>query len=311
MKRVFSLIILASLAVLGAACKKNNTDPNPIDPLSISFSEEGNPVSLVEFGPAASDKGIRVNVNREGLAWSVESNQSWCHILPGEHRGSGLFHIQVDANESFEARQEAKLTFVAGDFRDSSLTVIQKGSAFLVAQPYIISPRTEDDVFLDVTTKNGTQWHFEYNEWINIEEINSDSDDDTKTVTLKIWAADNDGQSRYGHITFQTTSGESYDLPYFQFFGEDSRYDADGNIFFPKDQDAEISFIAPEYVINQINVPDYATTTTEDCDSENGAVSVTIKFAENTGDSNREISVSLVLNNAAATVISLPKMIQE
>lgn len=51
MKRFLSLIILASLTVFSAGCKKNNTEP--LSPLAVSFTDGGTPIARIVFGPAA------------------------------------------------------------------------------------------------------------------------------------------------------------------------------------------------------------------------------------------------------------------
>ena len=317
MKRFLPYIILATLTLFASGCvKENDADKQDLSvrtsvPISVTYSDAGAAVTNLAFTHGAVRKEITVDLNNETIHWNIESDKDWCHVLPGNHVGPGSFTIEIDANEGFDAREDATLTFVAGEYRGSTLRVSQSGSAFIISHPYLLFPKGERDYQVDVTTLRDAQWDLEYNEWINVEEINSDYDESTTTKTLKIWAADASGDSRYGIITLTDRgSGDKDEIALYQ-FGEDFRYDDEGRIFFSNEEPAEISFIAPPYVIKTINAPAYATT--EMTNNNDGTVTVSIAFEENLSDCEmlREIPVSVVLNNAASTSISLPGMIQD
>ena len=317
MKRYLTYIILATLTLLASGCKKE-TDADRKDlesrqrvPISVSYSDAGTAVTNLAFPHGAVQKEITVDLNNENIHWNIESDKDWCRIIPDTHIGPGSFFIEIDANEGFDAREDATLTFVAGEYRGSTLRVSQSGSAFIISHPFLLSPKGELDYEVDVTTLKDAQWDIEYNEWINVEEINADSDESTTTKTLKIWAADNDGDSRYGIITLtDLASGDKDEIALYQ-FGKDFQYDSEDRIFFPNDEPAGISFVAPPYVIKTINAPAYATT--EMSGNDDGTVTISIAFEENLSDCEmlREIPVSIVLNNAALSSINLPPMVQD
>lgn len=315
MKRVFTYIVLAALTALAFGCKKDNdADRKDLDsrervPISVTYSADGAQVSALSFTHGAMQKTIDVSVNNENLHWNLFSNRPWCKVVQADHVGTGSVTIEIEANEDFEDRDPATLTFVAGEFRGASLTVNQSGSAFVISHPYLIFPKEENPFEVDITTLADQDWRVENDEWINVEEISALTDDGKKTTTLKIWPADNDQDSRYGTITLSTD--EDRDTIALYQFGDELGYDGEGNIFFPSDEPASISFIAPTYVVKTVVAPAYATVATADAD--NGRVTFTIAFEDNLSDCEliREIPVSIILNNAAMTSIELPSMRQD
>ena len=315
MKRFFTYIVLAALTALALGCKKeDDADRKDLDsrervPLSVSYSSDGAQVSSLTFPHGAMQKTIDVSVNNENLHWDVLSNRPWCKVVQAEHQGSGSITLEIEANESFEAREPATLTFVAGEYRGASLTVSQSGSAFVISHPYLIFPKEESPIEVDITTLADQEWRVENDEWINVEEISALTDEGKKTTTLKIWPVDNDQDSRYATITLSTD--EDKDIIALYQFGSDLMYDGEGNIFFPSDEPASISFIAPEYVVKEVVAPDYATAVGKQ--NSDGTITFSIDFDDNLSDCEliREIPVSIVLNNASSTTIALPSMRQD
>lgn len=308
-------MILAALTALALGCKKeDDADRKDLDsrervPLSVSYSADGAQVSSLTFPHGAMQKTIDVSVNNENLHWDVLSNRPWCKVVQAEHQGSGSITLEIEANESFEAREPATLTFVAGEYRGASLTVSQSGSAFVISHPYLIFPKEESPIEVDITTLADQEWRVENDEWINVEEISALTDEGKKTTTLKIWPVDNDQDSRYATITLSTD--EDRDIIALYQFGSDLMYDGEGNIFFPSDEPASISFIAPEYVVREVVAPDYATAVGKQ--NSDGTITFSIDFDDNLSDCEliREIPVSIVLNNASSTTIALPSMRQD
>lgn len=315
MKRFFTYIVLAALTALTLGCKKeDDADRKDLDsrervPISVSYSADGAQVSSLAFPHGAMQKTIDVSVNNENLHWDVLSNRPWCKVVQAEHVGSGSVTLEIEANEGFEARDPATLTFVAGEYRGASLTVSQSGSAFVISHPYLIFPKEESPIEVDITTLANQEWRVENDEWINVEEISALTDDGKKTTTLKIWPVDNDQDSRYGTITLSTD--EDRDIIALYQFGSDLMYDGEGNIFFPNDEPASISFIAPEYVVKEVVTPSFATGVGRQ--NSDGTMTFSIELEDNLSDCElvRDVPVSIVLNNAASTTIALPSMRQD
>ena len=315
MKRYLTYIILAALTLLVFGCKKEtDADRKDLDsrervPISVTYSDAGSPLTSLSFTHGAIQKDIDVELNSETLHWSIESDKPWCKILPGEHIGPGSFTIEVESNESFEAREEATLTFVAGEYRGSTLRVSQTGSAFIISHPYLIFPRLENPFEVNVTTLIDQEWNFEHDEWLTVEPITSTTEGDKKITTLKIWGSDNNDDSRFGRVIL--SAGEERDMISIYQFGQDYMYDGEGHIFFPNDEPASISFIAPTYMIKEIDAPAFASSSSKE--NGDGTETSTIVFEDNLSDCEmlREIPVYIVLNNEAESSMALPAMVQD
>ena len=316
MKRVFTYIVLAALTALSFGCKKDNdADRKDLDsrervPISVTYSADGVQVSALSFTHSAMQKTFDVNVNNENLHWNLFSNRPWCKVVQAEHVGPGSVTIEIDANEDFEDREPATLTFIAGEFRGASLTVNQSGSAFIISHPYLLSSKDEQIFEVQIKTMEGTDWNIESGpEWIETEIGAASTESGMSVSTIRVKSMANDGNSRYGTVKL-ASAGDEDAIALYQ-FGDDLGYDGEGNIFFPSDEPASISFIAPTYVVKTVVAPDYATVATADAD--NGRVTFTIAFEDNLSDCEliREIPVSIILNNAAMTSIDLPSMRQD
>ncbi|MBO4427536.1 MAG: BACON domain-containing protein [Bacteroidales bacterium] len=312
MKKYLPLVTLAVLALLAAGCKKDDSGKNKKkgeDPISVVFLDNGSPVTGISLDNNTVRKDIGVEVNRPDLVWNIESDKPWCHVSLNGHTGSGSFTIELDANESFDDREEATLVFVAGEYRDSTFKLTQRGADCLLAQPYIIFPRLERALELDVTVKKtAARVNIECNEWINVEEINWNEENHTKTYTFKIWSADGRGNSRFGRVSFNC-GGDKTHFYVYQFCG-DHHYDSEEHILFPADEPSSISFKAPRLLIRSINLPSFGSYTVSDEREEYDAYTFTIEFGQNLTGAPRDIDVSVVLNNADGTTFSLPGMIQ-
>jgi hypothetical protein len=315
MKRSLSFIILAAVTLLAVGCNnEGGTDVPGMSlgtgtPLSVTSSGDGTPLTALSFTHGPAQKVLDIEVGSETLRWSIESDKTWCKVLPGEHIGSGSFTIEVEANESFEAREIATLTFVAGESRSALLTVSQSGATFVFPDHYLIFPRLEAPDEIDIMTIEGMQWRVDNDEWIMVEEISSYVYDRKKVTTLKIWPVDNDQDSRYGIITLLTD--EQRDTIALYQFGMDYHYDDEGTIVFSGDEPASIHFIAPKYVVKEVVAPDFATVS--GTENKDGTVTFSIDFDNNRNDGEliRECPVSVVINNSSSTTFTLPPTRQD
>lgn len=316
MKRYNLYILFAAAAIFAAACTEeaisekddlaSRTDKS--EKLEVSFSLDGSPVSALNFTHNATVRELEVNVNNENLYWNLESNRSWCKVVEAEHKGSGTVTLEISANEGFDAREQATLTFVAGAYRGSSITADQTATAFILNQPYFVSPIGGGALTVKVTTLDETVWSYEENDWIGITEGGKTSTGGFTTTTLTLTPAVNTDDSRFGSV--ELASGAEKDYIYVYQFGTDLNYDDAGNIFFASGTPASLSLTAPAFMVKNVQVPDFATGTIAEGE---GTATITIVMEDNLSDCAevRQMDASLQLGNASATLVALPAIVQD
>lgn len=313
---IYSLLSTAALIFIASACEKEKKDQDidwdsrALPPVEVSYTQSGSPVSSLNFTHAATLYKLDVNVNNENLNWNLESDRDWCVVVPEQHKGPGTISIKIEANENFERRDPATLTFVAGEYRGNTISVSQSATAFVIGQPYFVAPIKEAGSFTtNVSTLPGTTWECSGNDWLQVEKGETIPVGDYEVTELIITPADNAGASRYGAITLVT--GQETDKINVWQFGTDLEYDEDGNIFFPNDSPAQLSFTAPGFLVQDVNMPEYGKAiVTENGD---GTATVTLTFKNNLSDCAevRVSSVALMLSNASASVVVLPDLVQD
>ena len=173
MKRIYRYILILASLTLAASCVEKLSDGEILDgrdrvQLEVTYSLSGAEVKSVNVGHASIQKVLEVNVNSEGLKWNLESNRDWCVVVPEEHQGSGTVTLDIAANESFEEREPATLTFVAGDYRGFQITVTQSGSSFIIGQPYYVSGLNGGSYKVNVTTLADAEWEFSSEDWMTV-----------------------------------------------------------------------------------------------------------------------------------------------
>ena len=313
---IYSLLSIAALVLMASACVKEKTDQDidldsrALPPLEVSYTASGSPVSSLSFTHAATLYQLDVNVNNEDLKWNLESDRDWCVVVPEQHKGPGTISIKIEANENFESRNPATLTFVAGEYRGNTISVSQSATAFIIGQPYFVAPIKEAGSFTTkVSTLPGTSWECSGSDWLQVAKGETIKVGEYDVTELTITPANNSGASRYGAVTL-TAGGEKDQINVWQ-FGTDLQYDEDGDIFFPNDSPAQLSFKAPAFMVKDVSVPEYGkATVTENGD---GTATVTISFKDNLSDCAevRVSSVALLLSNASASIVALPALVQD
>ena len=313
MKRIYRYIFLLASLTLAASCVEKLSDEDILNgrdkvKLEVSYSVAGSDVKSVALGHASVQKVLEVNVNSEGLVWNLESNRDWCTVVPEEHRGSGTVTLDIAANEDFEAREPATLTFVAGDFRGFQITVTQSGSSFIIGQPYYVSGLDGASYTVNITTLAGTEWDCSSEDWMTVTAGTPVVDGEYSTTPLTFTVAANDGESRYGAV--ELSSADATDKVWVYQFGNDLEYDEAGNIFLSGEAQTKISLIAPVFVVNEVKTPAFATSSI--VDNQDGTATLTIAFEENLSDCGepRDVEISLSLSNESASIVALPKMAQ-
>ena len=312
MKKIYIISAILGLALVScnekALTDEEILNSRPATDLEVSYSSEGSEIESVAFTSKAAVRTIDVSLNNEYLKWNVESDRNWCVVRSEEHQGSGSFTLEIAANEDFEARDAATLTFVAGAFRGFKIRVTQNGSAFIISQPYFVAGKEGGSFAVDITTPESVEWEIEENDWLSSSTGSIEVTDGYATTHLTLSVADNEGNTRYGTLRLSSSDGETDQIAVAQ-FGTDLSYE-DHAIFFPGEGSAVLTFLAPEFIIGQFNVPDYATA--EMTPNGDGTVTVTVTLTENFSDCSemRLSDISMTLTNASYSKVDLPQVLQ-
>ena len=315
MKRyIYRYIFILATLVLGASCAEKISDSEILDgkervQIDVTYSLSGEEVKAVTLGHASVKKVLDVNVNSEGLKWNLESNREWCVVVPEEHRGSGSVTLDIAANEDFEEREPATLTFVAGDFRGFQITVTQRGSSFIIGQPYFVAGIAGDTYTVNVTTLADTEWNCTQESWMEVSKGTPVVDGDYVTTPLSITVAANDAASRYGAVVL--SDAQASDNIWIHQFGTDLEYDENGNIFLQGDEQASLTLTAPSFTVDDVQVPGFAESSV--VENGDGTATVSFTFESNLSDcaEPRSVEVSLRLSNASSSIVNLPSMVQD
>lgn len=314
MKRIYRYIFLLASLTLAASCVEKLTDGEILDgrervQLDVTYSLAGTEVKSVALGHASVMKVLEVNVNSEGLKWNLESNRDWCKVVQEEHRGSGTVTLDITGNESFESREPATLTFVAGDYRGFQITITQDASSLLIGQPYYVATGSQQVYTVNVTSRVGVKWAFSAEDWMNVKKGTATEGEEFVTTPLSLTVSANDGASRYGKLQLLEGS-RTYDVSVFQ-FGDDMTYDEEGNILFEGGEQAKLTLIVPSFIVSDVKVPEFATSSF--VENGNGTSILTVDFEENLSDcaEPRQVEIALMLSNASSSVVTLPAMSQD
>ena len=313
MKFIYRFILILSALALAASCVEKVSDADILagrdrTTIEVSYALGGTEVKSVTVASASIKKTLEVTVNNENLKWNLESNRDWCVVVPEEHRGSGSVTLSIAANEDFEAREPATLTFVAGDFRGFQITVNQNATAFIIGQPYFVSGIDGGSYNVNVTTPAGTEWNIDAEDWMEVTEGAPSAGEDFTTTALTIKASANAGASRYGSVRLSAGEEKGY-INVFQ-FGTELTYEG-GSILLEGTEGASLTLTAPAYVVNSVQAPKFAAATVTE--NEDGTSTVNVVLKENLSDcsENREVKLSLQLSNASASIVELPAVVQD
>ena len=309
-----NLFVLAALALATACSEKETTDQEILDSreslkLEVSYAYSGAEVNALSFSHSPIHTVLDVSMNNENLKWNLESDSPWCTVVQEEHRGTGPIKLEIAANEDFTPREPATLTFIAGEYRGFTIKVSQSASAFIISQPFFSAPKAGGSYTVQVTTPEASNWSVSGGDWISVTKGESTTAGGMSTTTLTLKPAANTGNSRFGSVTL--TSGSEKDEIWFYQFGNELEYDASGNILFPGDGEATLSITIPSYVVKDVSAPAYTHTTITD--NGDGTSTLVIRIDKNLSDcaETRPVEMSLLLANAAASVVSIPTIVQD
>ena len=305
------------LATLVVGCTPYATDENPqvteIGDIEVAFSVEGEEVSRLDLTSVSHNIKVDVALNNEGVYWNVVSSKEWCQIVEEEHRGSGSFTLIINANDSFDARETATVTFKAGEYEQDMLTVDHSGNVFVIEQVYTASTKSASSFTTKIKTRDaGEAWTAECDSWITVTKgaVSQDAEGFTVTEVTISWE-ENATASRYGEVRLVkdgSTKAEGW-INIWQ-YGTELNYDGDGNLLLAAQDVAPLELRAPKQTIKDIAVPSWVTYTT--VENSDNTVSYMLQFAGNPSDANHvratELEISFL---SGAASIKLPTIMQE
>ncbi|MBR3076165.1 MAG: BACON domain-containing protein [Bacteroidales bacterium] len=314
MKHIHYLLLCCATLLLAGCETAGPTDEEILNSrvstaIDVHYSMAGSPVTALSFDHKPSRYTLDVDLNDPNLRWTLESDRDWCKVVSQGNRGPGAIAIDIASNEDFEAREEATLTFVAGEYRGFRIKVNQSAAAFVLGQPFFIAPMGGGSFTCNVTTPSGVSWDIESESWLNVSrEGGASASGEYSSQVIKIDVAADSGTSRYGTITLKSPGGTGT-INVFQ-FGNEYKYDADGNLLLPGTE-SKLNITVPRYMVAGMDVPEFASY--EVTDGEGDTATLTISLGENFSDcsENRSMDAVLKLANSSATQVALPTIVQE
>ena len=305
MKRYLIYIIMAAATLFVGCTPDINTTPEMTDvgDIEVSFSVNGAEVDNLDLSSVSQEVVVDVTLNNENVYWKPEADKEWCQIVEEEHRGSGSFTIKIDPNNSFDAREEATITFVAGEYSITKLAVNHAGNVFLFDQNYAVSLNGSSTVTTKVKTLDGVVWDFDNSGWISAVKGASSSADGITTTDITISWNENSNASRLGELHLVAENGNGHDgLFYVWQYGDDVDYDADGNILVAEQNAEPLEVRAPAGVVKEVKTPSWVEVTS--VSNSDRTVSFLLQFAGNPSDARiiRSSDISLVMLAGTADV---------
>lgn len=275
--------------------------------IEVTFSVNGNEVSTLDLESVSHTIKVDVALNNDNLYWNVVSDQEWCQIVEEAHRGSGSFTLVINANDSFDSRETATITFKAGEYESRKLSVAHNGNVFVIDQVYAASTKSANGFTTKVKTRDaGEAWSLECDSWITATKAAATTADGYTITDITISWADNSDISRYGEIRLVkdgSTKAEGW-INIWQ-YGTELEYDGDGNLLLAAQDVAPLELRAPKQTIKDIVMPSWVTYTT--VENSDNTVSYMLQFAGNPSDANllrtTELEISFL---SGAANIKLP-----
>ncbi len=313
MKRyIISTFALLLVALMPAGCKKGDTTDDVVTtPIEVTYSLNGAEVRSLPFNSASRSVRVDVALNNQNIYWNVVSDAEWCTVLEEEHCGDGGFTLNIKANDDFDDRVPARLTFVAGQFRGFEMEVSQSGNVFIVSQIYAIGSKVAGSAEFDVSVQEGVEWNIASDEWLTATKGSKSVADGMVTTKVNVaWSANADA-SRYGAIGFVRNGLSEADANFNVFqFGNDVAWNEAGAMIFASKNAAPFTLKAPAHTVESIICPE--SVTYESVENDDNTVSYIFTLADNPSDTRslREPRIALKIQDKAGE-IELPAIAQE
>jgi len=314
------ILFIAVTALAFASCQKNElTEQDKMNEriaaskaIDVTYEVQGQVTKAVTVNCKSQNIEVKVNVNDSNLRWNIESDKDWCVVRTEDHKGPGAFTIGISANESFENREDATLTFVAGNYRGFRMKVSQDASIFLLSQSWFVSNMADTVFSVNVTAPKDSVWSVETDPWLTATKGAKVYEDEEQVVTrVDIGVSENFDAGRYGKVSIVSdNTGASTDIMVTQ-LGNEYNYDADGNVWFEKEEDARVEFLAPSKTISGFICPKYMKSEFTDVTSEIIKVALLVERNYNDCSEIRVTESAAVLNNLSASEVKLPSISQD
>ena len=315
MKRYFIYIIMVVAALFVGCTVDTVTEPEMVEigDIEVTFSVDGEEVRALDLASVSHTIQVDVTLNNEGVYWTPVSNQSWCQIVEAEHRGNGFFTILINANDSFDAREDATISFKAGEFEQDMLTVTHNGNVFVLEQVYGVSTKASGSFTTLIKTRDaGEEWGFECDSWITATKgaVSTDANGFTVTEVTIAWE-ENASVSRYGEIKLKKNDKNYADgwINIWQ-YGTELEYDEEGNLLLEAQDVAPLELRVPKQTVKDIVMPSWVTY--EQYENADSTISYMLQFAGNPSDANHirttELEISFL---SGAANIKLPVIKQK
>ena len=273
--------------------------------IEVTFSVNGNEVSTLDLESVSHTIKVDVALNNDNLYWNVTADQEWCQIVEEAHRGSGSFTLVINANDSFDARETATITFKAGEYESRKLSVAHNGNVFVVDQVYAASTKSANGFTTKVKTRDaGEAWSLECDSWITATKgtVTTTEEGDTITEITIAWEANSD-ESRYGTVALVKDGNEEGDaaINVWQ-YGTELTYDEEGFLLLEAQDAAPLELRVPKQTIKDIVMPSWVEYTIQE--NSDDTVSYMLQFAGNPSDANhiRVTELELSLLSGAANI---------
>ena len=318
MKRSFIYIIMV-VAALFVGCTTDVTDNNQmteVGDIEVTFSVNGNEISRLDLTSVSHTVKVDVALNNEYVYWDVESDKEWCYIDKEDvRRGSGSFTLEIEANESFESRELATITFKAGEYESVALYVAQNGNIFVVNQAYAVSPKSAGTLTTKVHTfEIGEDWEIECDSWITATkgDVTIDENSGSTVTEVTISWAENDTTSRYGEARLVRNGVEVAEgkINIWQ-YGTEYNYDEAGNLLLDAQDVAPLELRVPTDLVKSLVLPNWVSAT-EPSNNGDGTLSYMLSFTDNPSDAQflRPSNITIEVLTAGSTAIALPEIRQ-
>ena len=315
MKRYFIYIIMV-VAALFVGCTTDVAEDTPqmteVGAIEVTFSVAGEEVRSLDLASVSHEIKVDVTLNNESVYWNVEADEDWCQIVEAEHRGTGSFTIMINANESFDAREEATVTFIAGEYEQDMLFVTHNGNVFLLDQVYSASTKAAGSFTTKVKTRDaGEAWDFVCDEWITATKGAVSKDGDFTITEVTIAWQENADASRYGEVKLKRNDKDMTEgwINIWQ-YGTEFEYDAEGNLLLEAQDVEPLELRVPKQTVKDITMPSWVTY--EIVENADSTVSYMLQFAGNPSDANHIRTTELELSFlSGAASIKLPVIKQK
>ena len=303
------------VAALFEACTIDNdiNTPDVVDlgDIEVTFSVDGKVVRSLELPSISHNIEVEVTLNNENLYWTPVSNQEWCKIADEKHRGNGSFTIIINANNSFEAHEDAVISFTASNFSTPMLRVAHDGNAFMLNEVYTASTKSENSKVISVSTPKNTKWSIKSDEWITTSLGTTTTTDGISTTEVTISWNENLGLSRYGSVSL-TKEGDNIASGWFNIwqYGTDVNYDSEGFILVEAKDATPLELRVPVQTVKEITLPNWVKY--ELANNSDNTISYMLQFTDNPSDAQYIRSVQPILSMLSDIAnIHLPIIKQE